>query len=146
MKKITLVLTISFCFLFACDDDELETLDLTVENFSIQLPSGWSVNEEQGYDSIIRDIVTTDNQNIELDLGWYSSNLPVNEDTHKITMTIIDDRDAKIVRPLTAENGVTGVYFADIDGQGTKLQMSGYDLTESNQKLLLEAIKTITFE
>jgi len=137
-------LAISAAILISCNKDEVEQLEL--ESFTIELPSNWTFNEVQGYDSYVRQIKTSDNQIINMDLGWYSSDLPVDDQTHNITFKLIDNKEAKIVHPRNFRNGTTGVYFDNLDNQGTKLQISGIDLSESNQLLFLNAIETIKFK
>jgi len=43
--------------------------------FSIDLPTNWRVNEVQGIDSYVREIVTDDGDTIHFDIGYYSSML-----------------------------------------------------------------------
>lgn len=138
-------LTISAVILFSCQD-EVDHLEFSTESFTMELPSNWTFNEVQGYDSHVRQIKSSDNQIIDMDLGWYSSDLPVDDQTHDITFKLIDNKEAKIVQPRDFRNGTTGVYFGNLDDQGTKLQMSGIDLSESNQLLFLNAIETIKFK
>lgn len=51
----------------------METTDFG--SFSIDLPAEWKVNEVQGIDSYVREIVTGDGDTIYFDYGYYSSSL-----------------------------------------------------------------------
>ena len=62
----------------------------------------------------------------------------------------IDGRTAKIIIPINSEFGVTGVYFdslwVDKDMDKIRLQISGNNLDSNNEKLLLQAFKTLKFK
>lgn len=146
MKRTIAYLAISVLFLISCKDNEAELEEISIEYFNIELPSNWTFLHGQGYDSYVGTIETSDNQTIQMDLGWYSSNLPVDDQTHDIVYKVIDEKEGKVVHPKDYENGTTGVYFDDIDGEGTKLQLSGVDLSESNQRLFLRSIETLKFK
>ncbi|MEQ8336079.1 MAG: hypothetical protein RIA62_01955 [Cyclobacteriaceae bacterium] len=145
MKRNLVLLAISAVILFSCDNNEIGPTEFAFKNFTIELPSNWSINEVQGYDSYVSQIKTSNNQIINIDLGPYSSDLPVDTQTHDITHQIIDNKEAKVVSPKNFQSGITGVYFNNLDNQGTKLQLSGSDLSKSNQRLFLTAIETIKF-
>ena len=146
MKSNLAFLTISIIILFSCDDNEVEQIEFSIKNFTIELPSNWTFNEVQGYDSYVSQIKTSDNQIINMDLGLYSSDLSVDNKAHNVIYQMIDNKEAKIVIPKNPQNGTTGVYFENLDEQGTKLQLSGTDLLESNQRQFLTAIETIKFK
>jgi hypothetical protein len=144
MKKMILVLIASLTILSCSDEVEQKTLD--VERFTIIVPSTWNLEDVQGYDSFVRQIKINEQEKINIDLGWYSSNLNVDNLTHDVITKTIDNKDAKIVKPKNFQNGTTGVYFDSLDIQKTKLQMSGVDLSTSNQRLFLTAIETLKFK
>jgi hypothetical protein len=63
--------------------------------------------------------------------------------------SIIDNRKAKIVRPKKSGIGTTGVYFDSlwIAGSGIdRFQISGRNLKPDNERLVLEAMKTLRFK
>jgi hypothetical protein len=144
MKKIMLVLIAGLTILSCNDEVEEKTLDL--ERFTIKIPSTWTFEEVQGYDSFVRQIKINEQEKINIDLGWYSSNLNVDNSTHDILIKIIDNKKAKIVKPRNFQRGTTGIYFDSLDIQKTKFQMSGVDLSDGNQRLLLIAIETLKFK
>lgn len=144
MTKIILLLITSLA-IFSCEN-ELELMELPVGDFIIEIPSDWKLEEGQGYDSFVRQIKINEHEVISIDLGWYSSSLNVDESTHDITFKKIDNKEAKIVNPKNFTKGTTGVYFDSLDAQKTKLEMSGFDLSEKNQRLFLNAIETIRFK
>ena len=144
MKKLIIVLIASLTVLSCNDEVEQKTLD--VEKFKIIVPSTWNLEELQGYDSFVRQIRINEQEKISIDLGWYSSNLNVDNSTHDVTNKTIDNKSAKIVKPKNFQQGTTGVYFDSLDMQKTKLQMSGVNLSAGNQRLFLTAIETLKFK
>ncbi len=143
MKKIILVLIAGATILSCNDDAEQKTLD--VKRFTIIVPSTWTLEEVQGYDSFVRQIKINEQEKISIDLGWYSSNLNVDNSIHDIMIKTIDNKNAKIVKPKNFQRGTTGVYIDSLDIQKTKFQMSGIDLSTGNQRLFLTAIETLKF-
>jgi hypothetical protein len=144
MKRIILALIAGLTFLSCNDEIEQKTLD--VERFTIIVPSTWTLEEVQGYDSFVRQIKINEQEKISIDLGWYSSNLNVDNSTHDIKINTIDNKEAKIVQPKHFQRGTTGVYFDSLDIQKTKFEMSGTDLSVGNQLLFLTAIETLKFK
>ena len=144
MKKVIIFLIIILA-IFSCDD-EVEQIELSIKDFTIEVPSNWTLEEVQGYDSYVRQIKINEHEIISIDLGWYSSSLNVDDLTHDIIFKTIDNKEAKIVNPKNFKQGTTGVYFDSLDIQRTKLQMSGIDLSETNQRQFLTAIETIKFK
>lgn len=144
MKNLTLFVLASL-FLVGCADDTNWKTQETVY-FTIELPDSWSMEEVQGYDSFVRQIRINEQQAISIDLGWYSNQLNVDAATHTIKFKPIDNKDAKIVKPKNFQSGTTGVYFELIDDNNNRLNISGQDLSPTNQRLLLTAIETIRFQ
>lgn len=144
MKRLIIVLIASLIVLSCNDEVEHKTVD--VDKFTILIPSTWNLEEVQGYDSFVRQIRINEQEKISIDLGWYSSNLNVDNTTHDIMTKTIDSKVAKIVKPRNFQKGTTGVYFDSLDIQKTKFQMSGLDLSSGNQQLFLTAIETIKFK
>ena len=60
----------------------------------------------------------------------------------------INNLNAKVVTPKKAGIGMTGVYFENTraNGKGMRFQISGYNLSEKNQKEFLKAIRTLKFQ
>jgi len=127
-------------------NEEVEQKVLDVEKFTISVPSTWTVENVQGYDSFVRQIRINEQEKVNIDLGWYSSSLEVDNTAHDIDIKVIDNKRAKIVRPRNFQKGVTGVYFDSLDNQKTKFEMSGVDLSPESQRLLLNAIETLRFK
>ncbi len=109
MKKILLVLIAGWILSSCVSEPEQKTLD--VEKFTIKIPSTWTLEEVQGYDSFVRQIRINDQDKIGIDLGWYSSNLNVDRETHDIIIKTIDNKNAKIVHPKGFQLGTTGIYM-----------------------------------
>lgn len=144
MKRLMIVLIASLTVL-SCDD-EVEQKTLDVERFTMVVPSTWNLEEVQGYDSFVRVIKISEQEEITIDLGRHSSSLNVDNSTHDIFIKTIDNKAAKIVKPKNFQHGTTGVYFDSLDMQRTKFQMSGINLSAGNQRLFLTAIETLKFK
>lgn len=66
----------------------------------------------------------------------------------KAKFEIIDGKTAKIISPIITGTGMTGVYFDSLrvtDSQITRLEISGNSLKPENEKLVLQALKTLKF-
>lgn len=134
--------------LFSCEKDtNIQTKSLDVEKFIIDIPITWTYNQQQGYDSFIGQFKINEKEVANFDLGWYSNTLNVDNSTHHIINRIIDGKRAKIVKSKTFQRGTTGVYFDSLETTKTiKFQLSGIDLSEDNQQLLLKSIETLKFK
>ena len=119
--------------------------------FTLSLPPEWKFNKLQGTDSYVGEFVG-DGVNLGFDYGRYSSPLTKDNDPHHIvTYETIDGYKAKIVVPKVVGSGTTGVYFGDLGGGGDgiekiKLQVSGYNLTASQQEIALKIFHTLKFK
>lgn len=114
-------------------------------SFTLSLPPGWKFNKLQGIDSYVGEFVG-DGATLGFDYGWYSNSLADDNDPdHIVTYETIDGYRAKIVIPKVIGTGTTGIYFADLGGgiQKTSFQISGRDLTESQQETALKIFRTI---
>ena len=114
-------------------------------SFTLSLPPGWKFNKLQGDDSYIGEFVG-DGAKLSFDYGWYSNPLAEDNDPdHTVTYETIDGYRAKIVVPKVTGTGTTGIYFADLSGeiQKIRLQISGRDLTKSQQETALKIFRTI---
>ena len=121
---------------------------LDYDHFTLLAPPTWKLTKLQGIDSYIGEI-TGDNIKLHFDYGWYSNPLADDNDpNHLVTYEVIDGRNAKLVRSKQSSQGMTGVYFSNIDNspQQTKLELSGENFTNQQQDLILQVIKTIKFK
>ena len=118
--------------------------------FSLRLPPGWQLNELQGIDSYVGEIVGG-GARLTFDFGWYSSSLVDDDDPpYIVTYEVIGGRRAKLVRPrIQGEELITGVYFENIDSSDldipsqNRLQISGVGLTPDQQEAALAVFLTI---
>ena len=101
---------------------------------SLRLPPGWQLNELQGWDSYVGEIVGGDAR-LGFDFGWYSRPLVEDDDPkYIVTYEEIGGLRAKLVLPRGEGEGLmTGVYFEDFDSDlaipsQNRLQMSGLGL------------------
>jgi hypothetical protein len=64
------------------------------------------------------------------------------------TFEVVNNLKAKIITPKKAGIGLTGVYFENTkpNGKGVRFQISGYNLSEVNQKEFLKAIRSLKFK
>jgi len=121
---------------------------INADSFTLSLPPSWTFNKLQGTDSYVGEFVG-DGAKLSFDYGWYSNSLAEEDDPdHTVIYETIDGYRAKIVTPKIIGNGTTGVYFGDLGGsfQKTRLQISGYDLTETQQKIALKIFRSLTFK
>ena len=118
--------------------------------FSLLLREGWQLNELQGIDSYVGEIIWSGGR-MTFDFGWYSNSLADDEDPQYIvTYEEIGGRRAKLVRPRVEGDGlITGVYFEDFDGSNldipsqNRLQISGVGLTSDLQETAFALFRTI---
>ncbi len=118
--------------------------------FSLRLPQGWQLNELQGIDSYVGEIVGGSGR-LTFDFGWYSSSLVDDDDPQYIvTYEEIGGRRAKLVLPRAdVDELITGVYFEDFDGSDldnpsrNRLQISGAGLTPEQQETALAVFRTV---
>ena len=116
---------------------------------SLRLPPGWQLNELQGLDSYVGEIVGG-GAGLGFDFGWYSSSLVEDDDPqHIVTYEEIGGLRAKLVLPRGEGEGLlTGVYFEDFDSDldipsQNRLQMSGLGLTPDQRETALAIFRTI---
>ncbi|TAL48750.1 hypothetical protein EPN83_03045 [Patescibacteria group bacterium] len=117
-------------------------------SFTLSLPPSWKFNKLQGIDSYVGEFVG-DGVKLGFDYGWYSNSLAEDNDPkHTVTYETIGSYRAKIVVPKVVGNGTTGVYFGDLGGeiQKTRLEISGYNLTASQQETALKIFRTLKFK
>jgi hypothetical protein len=144
MRTLKFLLAFALLPLASCDDNS-ERPDIDFEEFTLKVPENWRHETLQGYDSKVAKFVTQRGEDITYDLGLWSYSLSVDSDTHYITLTTIDGKDAKIVRPKKSGQGTTGVYFGNLGG-GNRFQMSGINLSTATEAMLLSAIETLHFK
>ena len=132
------------------DEWELvEASDWTGGVFSLRLPPGWQLNELQGSDSYVGEIVGG-GARLGFDFGWYSSSLVEDDDPQYIvTYEEIGGLRAKLVLPRGEGEGLmTGVYFEDFDSDLdisslNRLQMSGLGLNPDQRETALAIFRSI---
>lgn len=120
------------------------------QGFSLHLPPGWQLNELQGIDSYVGEIVGG-GARLTFDFGWYSNSLVDDEDPlHTVTYEDIGGRRAKLVLPRGEGEGlITGVYFEDFDGNDidipppNRLQISGVGLTPDQRETALAIFRSV---
>ena len=136
--------------LISCNNtnDGKKTLDFG--RFTIEVPSTWNKVKLRGIDSYVGLIAIGETDTLTFDLGWYSSSLQESPPfTDTAIYAVIDNRKAKIVRPIRSGTGITGVYFDSVWVAGSdndRFQISGRNLKSENERLVLEAIQTLRFK
>lgn len=126
--------------LFSCKKEKLiKTLDF--EQFTVNVPDNWKSFTKQGYDSKTGEI-SNGRDKLNYDYGWYSYNFK-NETTatHTRMATIIDGKNALIVKPKEKGKGVIGV-FIQVDDH-YKLSIAGKDI--KNEATVLKIFQSVRF-
>jgi hypothetical protein len=147
MKAIALILVT----MISCTGNKLSTEHQTLDfrSFTIEAPASWTKINMRGIDSYIGKIALPLNDTLSFDLGWYSYNLSQNAEKNTITWETIDGRNAKIVYPKQSGNGTTGIYIDSLWREGAvsvdKFNLYGVNLEPANEKVLLQALKTLKF-
>ena len=111
--------------------------------FSLRLPTGWELRETQPLDSYVGELVG-DGVKLRFDYGRFSPSLdPANDPEHIYVLRYeaIGGYETKLVIPLDASGGLTGVHFRAIDG--LRLTLWGEDLTPDQQRTALAILRTI---
>jgi hypothetical protein len=110
--------------------------------FKLSVPRGWEFHTLQGIDSYVGEFVG-DGVTLEFDFGQYSNPLAEPEDPkHTVLFEMISGRRAKIVVPRSPGHGTTGVYFGRLAG-GSKLQVSGRDISPVHRDIVLKILRSI---
>ena len=114
-----------------------------VPGFSLRLPLGWELNELQGIDSYVGEVVG-DNVRLDFDYGAHSWTLDPAEDPKRVYAVAyegIGDVEAKLVIPTGDSGGYTGIYFENLGGQSFNLV--GEDLTPEQQQTAFAIFRSI---
>ena len=102
--------------------------------FSLSIPPGWRVVQKQGIDSYVGDVLG-DGQRLGFDYGSFMWSLnPADDPEHEYAVIYQDigGAEGKLLIPVGASGGFTGVYFARLDGPS--LNLIGHDLTPEQQR------------
>ncbi|MDP3062897.1 MAG: hypothetical protein Q8O40_06780, partial [Chloroflexota bacterium] len=112
--------------------------------FALRLPRGWDVNELQGIDSYVGEIVGA-GVRLVFDYGAYSWTLnPAEEDPEHeyiVAYEEIGGVEAKLVVPKDSPDGFTGVYFRRLGGPS--LVLYGRGLTAEQQETVFAIFRSI---
>ena len=114
-----------------------------VPGFSLRLPPGWKLNELQGIDSYVGEVVR-DGVRLIFDYGAYSPPLNYGNDPeapHSVCYDTIGGVEAKLATPIGESGGITGVYFKHLGGP--KLTMWGEDLNPAQQQTAFAIFRSI---
>ena len=140
MKNLLILITL---LLFAsCKEGFLNSREtITFDDFSIVATSDWHLFALQGYDSKVGGL-RNGRDELRYDVGWFSYNFKdLTNATHIITNTIVDGRQAFIVKPKERGNGVIGLYV-QLD---TLTGLSIYGTTRNEKEIMkmLESVKIL---
>jgi hypothetical protein len=126
--------------------------NLDFGSFTIETPASWKKEKVKGIDSYVGKIVIDSNETLEFDLGWYSNTLTENDSVENknniIMWDTIDRKKVKIVIPKQSGKGITGIYIDSLWQSGSeidKFNLYGINLKPTNEKALLQALKTLKF-
>ncbi len=110
---------------------------------SLQLPTGWELNELQGIDSHVGE-VTGDGVRLTLDYGvfpWSLNPARYPAHTYIVAYQRVGGFDATLFISMTPGEGFTGVYFPDLGG--LSLHLVGEDLTPCQQETAIALFRSI---
>ena len=114
------------------------------EYFTLYAPATWKFRKLQGFDSDVGEFVG-DGVKLKFDCGQYSNALSdEKEPTYVVSEEKVGVRLARIVSPRVPGHGVTGIYFPDV-GDINGLNITGLNLSDSQQKTVLTIFRTIRF-
>ena len=168
MFKRTIILLILFS---ACTNNKSKSDKQILDfgTFTIETPKTWTKVKPRGIDSYVGYIALDSKDTIGFDLGQWPNNLEELRDIpdtglviidypdrylpeiykkNKILWDTIDGYKVKIVSPKKSGYGTTGIYIDSLWNTFYKndgFNLYGKNLKPENEKLLLEAVKTIKF-
>ncbi len=111
--------------------------------FSLRLPPGWELNELQGPDSYVGEVVG-DGVRLTFDYGAHSWRLDPGDDPayrYAVAYESIGGVEAKLLISLDAAGGSTGVYFENVGGPA--LNLVGEGLTREQQRTAIAVFRSI---
>lgn len=112
--------------------------------FSILAPPGWEFHQLPGVDSFVGEFLGRD---IVLKFDYGEDSNPLKKEKKPAYTVIhkpIGGRRARIVSPIKAGHGITGVYIRDV-GNSAGLTLWGQNLTSAQQDLALKIFETLRF-
>ena len=113
------------------------------EGFSLRLPLGWELNELQGIDSYLGELVG-DGVRLTFDYGELTSSLDPADDpdnAYAVNYWYNGGGAAKLLISLTPGAGYTGIYFSNLGG--SRLNLFGEGLTVEQQRTAVGVFKSI---
>ena len=111
--------------------------------FSLRVPPGWRVVQKQGIDSYVGDVLG-DGMRLGFDYGSFMWSLDPDDDPEHDYAVIYQDIgsvEGKLLIPVDASGGFTGVYFARLDGPS--LNLIGHDLTPEQQRTAIAIFRSV---
>ena len=111
--------------------------------FSLRIPPGWRVVQNQGIDSYVGEVLG-DGIRLRFDYGGFSWSLnPADDPEHQYAVIYEDigGIEGKLLIPVDASEGSTGVYFARLDGPS--LNLIGHDLTPEQQRTAVAIFRSV---
>ena len=122
--------------------------------FSLMLPPGWTLNELQGIDSYVGEVVG-DGMRLVFDYGSYGWNLtPEDEPEHEYIVSYEDigGREAKLLLAVDSPSSstaatyqaATGVHYGVLDGN-QNLTLVGRGLTREQQRVAVAIFRGVGF-
>lgn len=151
MKKY-IKLLVFFFVAFSCKNSSNELMkNMDFKSFEMKTPKSWVMFQEKGIDSYVGGITMDNDEKIYFDYGSYSNNLKDLEIGNNVRFEKIDGFSAKIISSGKEINNTTGIYFDSIQVQKedpgkVKLQFSGKNISEKNEKQLLKSFQTLKFK
>ena len=129
--------------LMSCSTNNNNWQDLDLKAFSISIPKQWHYQEEQGEDSFVGEIVGPKIiLNFDYSAMGYANHFEDFSTEENIQIDSTNKFVTKIIWPKIIGKGITGIYIHSLNSN-LNFQMNGENLTSKDQKLALQAFKTI---
>jgi hypothetical protein len=133
-----------------------DTARLDASIFTMKLPSGWSIAEKRGLDSLVGEF-SGDGMTLFYDFGFLMGTPSGDESDpnsdnyvpHRIWEEQVGELGYELTRPSAPEsNGITGAFiqYAPPEGEPKGVSIYGLGLTPEQQEIALAIFRTIEFE
>jgi hypothetical protein len=129
--------------------DETDTLEFDLGWYSNSLKEVPNFRVEQGRVHVLNEKLSK-SDSLVYDFAGTIDTVDIDKFLRdSVTWTTIDNRKAKLVQPKKSGRGTTGVYIDSLWAAGSdidKFEINGQNLKPDNERLFIQAIKTLRFK